>query len=111
MSSSNLLKTFGKGATDVVLQLATDKALRRKTTGTVRGFDITSGQLVEEVTLPGLGSPPAGTTHHIKHTLARVPQGALVLRSDADDVRCSGVSLNHVVIEGTFGAIVTLWIV
>jgi hypothetical protein len=109
VSSSNLLKTFGAG-TDVIGQLATDKSLRRKSTGTVRGFDITSGQLVEQVELVGTGDP-ATAPSQIKHTLARVPQGALVLRSDTDDIRCSDVALNHVVIEGTLGAIVTLWIV
>ena len=103
MSSSNMLKGFGIGA-DVVGQLATDKALRRKSTGTVRGFDITDGELVEDVSVINGDTP-------VPHSLSRVPTGALVMKQTGTaDVVCTSVSAQGVVLSANAVSIVTVWV-
>ena len=106
MSSSNLLKTFGAGAA-VAQQLATDKALRRKSTGVIRGFDMADGELIKDASL-GATSPT-----EVPHNLGRVPEGAVVLKvSDLWEVACTATSLSSVTIRHSAPDItVTLWVV
>ncbi len=100
-----LLKGFGAGA-DVFGQIATDKAInsRRRTSST---FDISDGVLMEDIAL-GPDNPAT-----VKHTLGRVPVGALVLKHDATtgDVDCVGTSLETILIRQTGGVTATLWVV
>ncbi len=107
MSSSNLLKIFGKGA-DVALQLANDKALRRKSTGTVRGFDITSGELLEGLTVVNGPNP-------FPHTLRRDAVGGLVLAAESGaegDIFVESASATEVVVRAsTTFTNVTVWVV
>jgi hypothetical protein len=106
LSSSNLLKGFGIGA-DVIGQLATDKALRRKSTGTVRGFDITDGELLENISVPDSGGGEA-----FAHSLNRVPEGAYQLVSQPGLIGCLSVSATHVVLRAYHGAsTATVWVV
>jgi hypothetical protein len=109
VSSSNLLKTFGKGA-NVALQLANDKALRRKSTGTVRGFDITSGELIEGISTIN-GSNP------VPHNLRREAKGAIILSATdpaggAGEIFCESADAKQVVIRANdvFDDVV-IWVV
>lgn len=102
MSSSNLLKGFGLGA-DVIGQLATDKAMRRKSTGVIRGFDITDGELIEDVLVT--------VAMDIPHTLNRVPAGVIVMKSSpASQVSCTATTSSTVQVVATPPATVTIWV-
>jgi CobQ-like glutamine amidotransferase family enzyme len=121
LSSSNLLKTFGVGV-DVAQQLATDKALRRKATGStaavvtdaitgeVAGLqDVVSalqGQVVEGITIID------GDTV-VPHTLGRVPAGAIVILFDdtTGTIMCSATAIDNVTISSSAEGTATVWIV
>ena len=105
MSSSNLMKTFGKGA-DVIGQLATDKALRRKTTTTMR----TEEPPVREIT--ALVELLSAAPNVITHDLDFVPNGAFVIQSDIVDniVTCTATTKIDVTIDTESDCFVTLWI-
>ncbi len=109
MSSSNLLKGFGEDA-DVTGQLATDKALRRKTTGAVIGFDITDGELIEDVPIV------VGETK-IPHSLARKAVGAIILKFfetpaiiAAGEIHCIGTSVSNVTIGSSRNGVASIWV-
>jgi hypothetical protein len=108
VSSSNLLKTFGKGA-NVALQLANDKALRRKSTGTVRGFDITDGELISGITTKN------GLTQ-VKHSLKHKAEGAFIVRATragtSGEIYCETANANQVEIraDAVFTDVV-IWVV
>jgi hypothetical protein len=99
-----MLKGFGIGA-DVIGQLATDKALRRKSTGVIRGFDMADGELLEDAKI----TTAAGT--EFEHSLRRVPKGALFLKTSASLAYCLGATASTVTIAGELDDIVTFWIV
>lgn len=102
MSSSNLLKGFGAGA-DVFRQLATDKALRRKSTGTFSGFDITDGELLEDLRLT------PSNVEEFPHNLRRVPVGAFILKG-AEVAVCTAVTASTITIKGSVDTLVTVWV-
>ena len=96
-----LLKGFGAAA-DVAGQIATDKAVNsRRVRSNFSQFDITNGQLIEDAI-----SDPDG---YVAHQLARVPKGAVVLKSD-QEVAVTGSTETTVTLDQP-GAVVTLWIV
>lgn len=120
MSSSNLLKTFGVGV-DVAQQLATDKALRRKTTGTTAA-SVTDAITGEVTSLQGAVANLQGevksvtltvSPEAVSHTLGRVPAGAIVLLTDtAEDFAITDVTDTEVEVTSASGtATITLWIV
>jgi len=102
VSSDNLLKGFGVGA-DVVGQLSTSKALRRKSTGTVSGFDITDGELYEGVAANGKTIP---------HSLGRVPTGCTTLSGPANAlIVCTDKTARDITVSSNTAEPVILWIV
>jgi len=104
VSSDNLLKGFGVGA-DVIGQLANAKALRRKSTGTTTGFDITDGELLEDVSV-------LNGAQDIRHSLGRVPAGAVILKAPAGNTySITATALNAVTLVANFDGSVTLWVV
>jgi len=106
MASSALRKTFGAGV-DVSSQLATDRALRRKTTSTVNGFDLSAGQLVRDHTFAGVAP------FKVPHSLSRVAAGAIVIKSTATgDTRCVATSATDITVDGVgAGDVVSFWVV
>jgi hypothetical protein len=96
-----LLKGFGAAA-DVIGQIATDKAVNsRRVRSDFQQFDITDGQLIEDVT--------TDTDKLIYHGLKRSPKGAVVLKSD-QAVVVIGTTDSSVEFD-VAGALVTLWVV
>jgi hypothetical protein len=122
LSSSNLLRTFGKDA-NVSQQFATDKALRRKASAAdvadvaneVTG-DVTS--LQDAVTeLQGqvvTGVACIDGNVDVPHTLGRIPAGAIVILFDGGtggETHCSEVTIDKVVIASSWVGTATVWIV
>lgn len=118
MSSSNLLKTFGAGV-DVAGQLATDKALRRKTSAStlVETASEINGRIDERATadLTTLYgevhdvTKADGNPELFPHTLGRVPAGAIIMRSD-DVVFCSILTDTDFELTGVAGGVI-VWVV
>lgn len=117
MSSSNYLKTFGAGV-DVAGQIATDKALRRKTTNSE--FDTTVAEIngrIEEIPDDEIANlygelhnvTKAGGAELFPHTLGRVPSGAIIMQSDIL-VFCSGLTPTEFEITGAAGDVI-VWVV
>lgn len=97
-----LLKTFGEGV-DSIAQIATDKAVNARRQ-TVSSFDITRGQLLENITLPA--------TNPIPHSLGRVPKGALLLLSTGGvEVFCTKATVSTVTLTAPSSTTATVWVV
>jgi hypothetical protein len=106
LSSSNLLKGFGVGA-DVVGQLATDKALRRKSTGTTKGFDMTNGALLGSETIKaGVTKPQA-----FAHGLSREPQAVFLSQPTDASILIDRYDATSVWVDGDDDAVFSLWVV
>jgi hypothetical protein len=106
LSSSNLLKGFGVGA-DVIGQIATDKALRRKSTGTVRGFDMTNGALLSAETIKtGVTKPQA-----FAHGLSRDPQAVFLSQPTDASIQIVRHDATSVWVDGDDDAVFSLWVV
>lgn len=84
-----LLKGFGAAA-DVAGQIATDKAVNsRRVRSDFLRFDLSNGQLLKDVTSDANGQ--------IAHGLKRIPEGAIVLKSE-----------NPVIVIDTNSTVITL---
>jgi hypothetical protein len=101
-----MLKGFGIGA-DVMGQLATDKALRRKSTGTVRGFDMTNGALLSQETIKvGVDKPQA-----FAHDLSREPQAVFLSQPTDASIQIVKYDATSVWVDGNDDAVFSLWVV
>jgi len=96
-----LLKGFGALA-DVAGQIATDKAVNsRRTRSNFSQFDITQGQLLENVT--------TDENAKVTHALGRKPKGAIILFSSAP-LTVQALSETALTFD-TAGVVATMWVV
>jgi hypothetical protein len=102
-----MLKGFGIGA-DVMGQLATDKALRRKSTGTVRGFDMTNGALLSAETIK---PAPALKPQAFAHGLSREPQAVFLSQPTDASIQIVRLDATSVWVDGNDNAVFSLWVV
>jgi hypothetical protein len=105
---------FGAAA-DVATQIATEKSInpRRQSAESSRltqqsaslagSFDITDGELIEDVVVAGLVAVP--------HNLGRVPTGAFViLASGIEAVVCLVTTASEVTLGASGTVTVTIWV-
>lgn len=96
-----LLKGLGSAA-NVAGQIATDKAINgRRVRSDFSQFDMTQGQLLENVVLD--------TTQSASHGLKRVPKGAIVLKSSPPGLAVASTTSSTITF--TAAGTVTAWVI